>query len=143
MAEPTSAGRRSPRDRRGDAPGARRGRLSGRTTRPRSSPTSPSDSASRCSSKAPPASARPSSPRRSSRSTGRELIRLQCYEGLDEAKALYEWNYRKQLLRIQAETGGLRGRRAPGEPFDEIFGEEFLLTRPLLTAIASPSRSSC
>src|SRR5918995_2370266 len=40
-----------------------------------------------------------------SRSTGRELIRLQCYEGLDEAKALYEWNYRKQLLRIQAESG--------------------------------------
>ena len=37
-----------------------------------------------------------------SRATGRELIRLQCYEGLDEAKALYEWNYRKQLLRIQA-----------------------------------------
>ena len=48
-----------------------------------------------------------------SRATGRELIRLQCYEGLDEAKALYEWNYRKQLLRIQAESGGAeRGRRA-------------------------------
>ena len=43
-----------------------------------------------------------------SRATGRELIRLQCYEGLDEAKALYEWNYRKQLLRIQA---GRRGAR--------------------------------
>ena len=41
-----------------------------------------------------------------SRATGRELIRLQCYEGLDENKALYEWNYRKQLLRIQAEAGG-------------------------------------
>src|ERR671922_2004300 len=41
-----------------------------------------------------------------SRATGRELIRLQCYEGLDEAKALYEWNYRKQLLRIQAEASG-------------------------------------
>ena len=41
-----------------------------------------------------------------SRSTGRRLIRLQCYEGLDEAKALYEWNYRKQLLRIQAEASG-------------------------------------
>src|SRR5690349_17520774 len=41
-----------------------------------------------------------------SRATGRDLVRLQCYEGLDEAKALYEWNYRKQLLRIQAESGG-------------------------------------
>ncbi len=47
-----------------------------------------------------------------SRASGRELIRLQCYEGLDEAKALYEWNYRKQLLRIQAETGEPRRRPA-------------------------------
>jgi MoxR-like ATPase len=70
-----------------------------------------------------------------SRSTGRELIRLQCYEGLDEAKALYEWNYRKQLLRIQAEAATDEG--ATGS-FDEIFSEEFLLTRPLLSAIASP-----
>jgi MoxR-like ATPase len=73
-----------------------------------------------------------------SRSTGRELIRLQCYEGLDEAKALYEWNYRKQLLRIQAEAGEDAGR---GESWagvhDEIFSEEFVLTRPLLAAIAS------
>ncbi len=63
----------------------------------------------------------------------RPLIRLQCYEGLDEAKALYEWNYRKQLLRIQAEG------RATGwdEVQDDIFGAEFLLTRPLLQAIAS------
>ena len=70
-----------------------------------------------------------------SRSTGRELIRLQCYEGLDETKALYEWNYRKQLLRIQAETGDA------GADWEEtkggIFGEEFLLTRPLLEAISS------
>ena len=52
-----------------------------------------------------------------SRATGRELIRLQCYEGLDEAKALYEWNYRKQLLRIQAEAGaGPRGRRRRATP---------------------------
>jgi MoxR-like ATPase len=70
-----------------------------------------------------------------SRSTGRELIRLQCYEGLDEAKALYEWNYRKQLLRIHAEAATDEG--ASGS-FDEIFSEEFLLTRPLLSAIASP-----
>ena len=69
-----------------------------------------------------------------SRATGRDLIRLQCYEGLDEAKALYEWNYRKQLLRIQAEATSEDGA---ADSFDEIFGEEFLLTRPLLTAIAS------
>ncbi len=65
------------------------------------------------------------------RSTGARLIRLQCYEGLDESKALYEWNYKKQLLRIQAE------RNAAGwsEIEDDIFSEEFLLTRPLLEAI--------
>ncbi len=74
-----------------------------------------------------------------SRATGRELIRLQCYEGLDEAKALYEWNYRKQLLRIQAEAGaGEPGEDASGDAvMEDIFGEEFLLTRPLLAAIAS------
>jgi MoxR-like ATPase len=64
---------------------------------------------------------------------GRELVRLQCYEGLDEAKALYEWNYRKQLLRIQAEATDT-GWDAVQE---DIFGEEFLLERPLMTAIAS------
>ena len=65
--------------------------------------------------------------------TGARLIRLQCYEGLDEAKALYEWNYKKQLLRIQAAQG------TDGADWDtvhdDIFGEEFLLSRPLLTAI--------
>ncbi len=95
-----------------------------------------------------------------SRATGRRLIRLQCYEGLDEAKAMYEWNYRKQLLRINAQQqttdvppasrttnvpptssasppgagGSGEGR---GSAFDEIFSEDFLLTRPLLEAIAS------
>jgi MoxR-like ATPase len=64
----------------------------------------------------------------------RGLVRLQCYEGLDEAKALYEWNYRKQLLRIQAEAEGTGWQAVQ----DDIFGEEFLLARPLLTAIASP-----
>jgi MoxR-like ATPase len=64
---------------------------------------------------------------------GRELVRLQCYEGLDEAKALYEWNYRKQLLRIQTEAGDAGWDAVQ----DDIFGEEFLLARPLLTAIAS------
>src|SRR3712207_274038 len=59
------------------------------------------------------------------RDTGRELIRLQCYEGLDEAKALYEWNYRKQLLRIQAESEG-----SWEEARGDIFSEEFMLTRP-------------
>jgi MoxR-like ATPase len=67
---------------------------------------------------------------------GRDLVRLQCYEGLDEAKALYEWNYRKQLLRIQAGTAGA-AQADWGEVQDDIFGEEFLLARPLMTAIAS------
>jgi len=95
-----------------------------------------------------------------SRATGRELIRLQCYEGLDEAKALYEWNYRKQLLRIQAgsqqmpATSSAPRPGAAGSGADEvapddsgswtevqedIFGEEFLLTRPLLRAISTPT----
>jgi MoxR-like ATPase len=65
------------------------------------------------------------------RSTGAELVRLQCYEGLDEARALYEWNYKKQLLRIQASGAD----QTWAETHDDIFTEEFLLTRPLLTAI--------
>src|SRR5690348_4609028 len=64
----------------------------------------------------------------------RRLVRLQCYEGLDEAKALYEWNYRKQLLRIQTEASDTGWEAVQGD----IFGEEFLLARPLMTAIASP-----
>lgn len=67
-----------------------------------------------------------------SRASERKLIRLQCYEGLDEAKALYEWNYRKQLLRIQASEGDDRE-----DQWSDIFGEDFLLTRPLLEAISS------
>jgi len=67
--------------------------------------------------------------------TGSRLIRLQCYEGLDESKALYEWNYKKQLLRIQAQ----RVSEAEGGSWtdieEDIFSEEFLLTRPLLEAI--------
>src|SRR4051794_37637530 len=63
--------------------------------------------------------------------TGSRLIRLQCYEGLDESKALYEWNYKKQLLRIQAERNSTDWR----EIEDDIFSEDFLLTRPLLEAI--------
>jgi MoxR-like ATPase len=84
------------------------------------------------------------------RVTGSRLIRLQCYEGLDESKALYEWNYKKQLLRIQAqrvvegdddgaavdgdEAGGRAGWR---DLEDDIFSEDFLLARPLLEAIRS------
>jgi MoxR-like ATPase len=63
----------------------------------------------------------------------RRLVRLQCYEGLDEAKALYEWNYRKQLLRIQTEADGTGWEAVQ----DDIFGEEFLLSRPLLQAISA------
>ena len=65
--------------------------------------------------------------------TDARLIRLQCYEGLDEAKALYEWNYKKQLLRIQTEGDGASWN----EVEDDLFSEEFLLTRPLLEAIRS------
>jgi MoxR-like ATPase len=65
-------------------------------------------------------------------STGARLIRLQCYEGLDESKALYEWNYKKQLLRIQAD----REHESDWETVEaDIFSEPFLLTRPLLEAI--------
>jgi MoxR-like ATPase len=66
--------------------------------------------------------------------TGAALIRLQCYEGLDEARALYEWNYRKQLLRIQA-AQATTDDGAWDEIHDDIFSEAFLLERPLLAAI--------
>jgi MoxR-like ATPase len=86
------------------------------------------------------------------RVTGSRLIRLQCYEGLDESKALYEWNYKKQLLRIQAQrvvddgdgAGAARSAADDGSTRswqdleEDIFSEEFLLTRPLLEAIRSP-----
>jgi MoxR-like ATPase len=84
------------------------------------------------------------------RMTGSRLIRLQCYEGLDESKALYEWNYKKQLLRIQAQRlasdADAQGPSADTERWsaghwrdieEDIFSEEFLLTRPLLEAIRS------
>jgi MoxR-like ATPase len=75
-----------------------------------------------------------------SRATGRRLVRLQCYEGLDEAKALYEWNYRKQLLRIQAESSGeaeAAGEGSWARTRGDIFSEDFLFTRPLLEAISA------
>jgi MoxR-like ATPase len=84
------------------------------------------------------------------RVTGARLIRLQCYEGLDESKALYEWNYKKQLLRIQAQrvvddaeaSSGAAGAGSAGtgswrDLEEDIFSEEFLLARPLLEAIRS------
>src|SRR5262249_5546504 len=66
-----------------------------------------------------------------------ELIRLQCYEGLDEARALYEWNYQKQLLRLQAdEHQGMRW----DEITEHLFSLEYLLERPLLKAISAPRK---
>ena len=66
-------------------------------------------------------------------------MRLQCYEGLDEAKALYEWNYRKQLLRIQAEAEGTGWQAVQ----DDIFGEEFLLAPPADAGDRLPRSRSC
>jgi MoxR-like ATPase len=65
--------------------------------------------------------------------TGKKLIRLQCYEGLDESKAIYEWDYRRQLLQLQLHQTG------SGHDLEEtgIFAEDFLLSRPLLAAIRS------
>jgi MoxR-like ATPase len=75
-----------------------------------------------------------------SRVLGLELIRLQCYEGLDEHKALYEWNYQRQLLRIQALQAAPPGEgRRLGE--SDLFAEEYLLMRPLLRAIRSSSQT--
>lgn len=71
--------------------------------------------------------------------TGARLIRLQCYEGLDEGKALYEWNYSKQLLRILADNvGTVRRSGAWADLGAGIFTEDFLLPRPLLEAIRAP-----
>ncbi len=70
-------------------------------------------------------------------SIGARLIRLQCYEGLDESKALYEWNYRKQLLRIQAGRPEGAGSEEWHHLEEDIFAEEFMLTRPLLEAISA------
>jgi MoxR-like ATPase len=61
--------------------------------------------------------------------TGSDLVRLQCYEGVDEARALYEWNHAKQILRIQSGAGDWESTKS------DVFSEEFLLSRPLLTAI--------
>jgi MoxR-like ATPase len=68
---------------------------------------------------------------------GTELVRLQCYEGLDEARALFEWNYQKQLLRIQADRAE---ERTWEDVSSHIFSRDFLLERPLLRAIVAPRR---
>lgn len=70
-----------------------------------------------------------------SKAFGYELVRLQCYEGLDETRALYEWNYTKQLLSMQA---GMAQDKISG-----VFSEEFLLERPLLKAIKTQKRLCC
>jgi MoxR-like ATPase len=67
--------------------------------------------------------------------TGSGLVRLQCYEGVDEARALYEWNHAKQILRIQAGSAASAGGGDWDQTKMDVFSEEFLLTRPLLTAI--------
>jgi len=67
--------------------------------------------------------------------TGSGLVRLQCYEGVDEARALYEWNHAKQILRIQAGSAGNAGGGDWDQTKMDVFSEEFLLSRPLLTAI--------
>jgi MoxR-like ATPase len=66
-----------------------------------------------------------------------ELIRLQCYEGLDAAHALYEWNYQKQLMRLQADRESAGWSELKGH----IFSREYLLERPLLRAISAPQRA--
>ena len=88
-----------------------RARATSPTRRPPRRPTSPARSRSRCWSRVRPGWARPSSPRPWPKATGADLVRLQCYEGLDEARALYEWNYKKQLLRIQASRWTRPGSR--------------------------------
>jgi len=72
--------------------------------------------------------------------TGARLLRLQCYEGLDESKALYEWNYKKQLLRIQAQRNAEGDGATWSELEEDIFSESFLLSRPLLEAIRAKDR---
>ena len=101
------------------------------TRRPPPRRTSPARWRSRCSSRGPAGVGKTELAKAVARATGAELVRLQCYEGLDEARALYEWNYKKQLLRIQATSAD----QAWEQTHDDIFTEEFLLTRPLLTAI--------
>ncbi len=76
-----------------------------------------------------------------SRWTGGELLRLQCYEGIDVAQAVYEWDYSRQLLHLRAaEVQGSLGRGKPGPALeDELYSERFLVRRPLLRAIAHQS----
>ena len=119
-------------DRRHRGP-ARRGRISRRPLARHGALPGASRWAGRCSSKAKPASARPRSPRCSSATLGRRLIRLQCYEGLDVAAAVYEWNYAAQMIAIRlAEAAGEHDRDAARR---DVFSERFLIKRPLLQAL--------
>ena len=124
---------------------ARRGRLPARRARSRPRCSSPTGSRSRSSSRAPPASGRPSSRSAFAAAAGRTLIRLQCYEGLDEAKALYEWEYAKQLLYTQLLTGRIgetvRGGEEPrrGGRRHRRGGQRLLL-RALPPAAPDPAR---
>ena len=77
------------------------------------------------------------------RTLGRSLVRLQCYEGLDVASAVYEWNYQRQMLEIRlAEAAGAADREGLRE---DIFDERFLIRRPLLQALEAdpPARPCC
>ena len=118
--------RRRPHDERLPA---RRGPGHGRLPRPRRC-------AGRCCSRARPASARPRWPRSSRAWTGGELIRLQCYEGIDAAQAVYEWDYGRQLLHLRAaEASGESAGRTTDALEDELYQERFLVKRALLRAI--------
>src|SRR5919204_1949403 len=71
---------------------------------------------------------------------GAELIRLQCYEGIDVASAVYEWNYLRQILFLRAAEGGEAAEESASQRLHEVFGPEFLLKRPLLRALESNGR---
>ena len=98
--------------------------------------SSPSPCSGRCCSRARPASARPSWPRCSPTWTGGELIRLQCYEGIDAAQAVYDWDYGRQLLHLRAaEASGESAGRSTDALEAELYQERFLVKRALLRAI--------
>ena len=120
------------------APGPRRARLPGRRGPGHRRVPRPRACAGRCCSRARPAWARPRWPRCWPRWTGGELLRLQCYEGIDVVQAVYEWDYSRQLLHLRAaEAAGRSSAVERGRAVeDELYSERFLVRRPLLRAIA-------